>query len=198
MPTMKNELLDVPSDRPEDLSPTRLHLVAIPASNVTPELQTSRGFPGRENHFVPITTIDVMLKGAISKCKFLPDRKRPSILVVDDDPDTFDLIEDIFEGECEVQYVTNGLRALRSIAGTVPDLVVLDVMMPFMDGYEVCRKLKAQVWSRDIPVLFVSSLRSEGAQGSGVGMGAVGYLCKPIDPMTVKQCIDAHLREHLA
>jgi putative two-component system response regulator len=107
---------------------------------------------------------------------------RSTILVVDDTPSNLSLISEILEPHYMVKLVTSGERAL-SIASNHPiDLVLLDIMMPEMDGYEVCRRLKADQATRDIPVIFVTSVSKEGGKVDWRVLGAVDYITKPIEP----------------
>lgn len=108
---------------------------------------------------------------------------RPTILIVDDTPDNVTVLDGILCSQYRVRFALNGERALaiaRSI--TPPDLILLDVMMPGMDGYEVCRQLKADPLTRKIPVIFVTALSESVSEAYGLTLGAVDYLTKPINP----------------
>jgi len=110
---------------------------------------------------------------------------RPSILIVDDDPINIDLLADTF-GLCyDVLAATDGENALEIARREVPDLILLDVIMPGIDGYEVCRRLKSSRVTRNIPVLFITALGSASAETMGLELGAREYLTKPIDIKTV-------------
>jgi diguanylate cyclase (GGDEF)-like protein len=115
-----------------------------------------------------------------------PFKTRPRILVVDDDPFNFDLLEDIFESEYDVVSARNGKAALEIAAGEMPDLILLDVMMPGMNGYEVCRRLKAQHRTTDIPVIFITALGDLTAEMRGLELGAADYVTKPVNPPSVR------------
>jgi CheY-like chemotaxis protein len=108
------------------------------------------------------------------------------ILIVDDEPINITLLAGLLKQTYKVKMAKDGERALK-IASTepVPDLILLDVMMPGMDGYEVYRQLKNGVATKTIPVVFVSGLTEEKEQAKGKAMGAAGYLNKPIDAVTV-------------
>ncbi len=113
-------------------------------------------------------------------------RPKPCVLVVDDDPINIDLMEDTLAGEYNVLSAPDGLAALRLAAERRPDAILLDVVMPDMDGYEVCRRLKAQIATRDIPVIFATSLSHPGEETRGLELGAVDFVTKPLHPCAVR------------
>ncbi|MFZ5569191.1 MAG: response regulator [Thermodesulfobacteriota bacterium] len=116
-----------------------------------------------------------------------------SILVVDDTPEMIDSLGEILK-DYHVRAAVNGERALNIAAGSnPPDLILLDIVMPGMDGYEICRRLKADEKTRYIPVIFVSSLSEEGDEAKGLELGALDYIRKPFKPSLVK----ARVRNHL-
>jgi putative two-component system response regulator len=105
-----------------------------------------------------------------------------TILVVDDTPMNITLLAGILKGSYKVKVAKDGDKALKIAHGDPsPDLVLLDVMMPGMDGYEVCRLLKADDATRNIPVIFVTGLTDDADQATGMQLGAVGYLGKPVE-----------------
>ena len=120
---------------------------------------------------------------------------RASILVVDDTPDNLSLMTGLLRDEYRVKVATNGERALR-VAGAdpQPDLILLDIMMPGMNGYEVCERLKADERTRNIPVIFLTAKASIEDEQKGLELGAVDYITKPISPPIVL----ARLKTHLA
>jgi len=86
----------------------------------------------------------------------MTDSEKPSIIIADDNPSNLDVMESMLSGfGYDIRVAVNGLEALNSINQEPPDLVILDIHMPEMDGYETCRRLKQQESTRDIPVLFV-------------------------------------------
>lgn len=106
----------------------------------------------------------------------------PKILVVDDQPINVQLLKRKLEKEgIEILTAYNGQEALESVAKTKPDLILLDVMMPDMDGIEVCQRLQADESSRHIPIIFVTARTSKEGKLEGLGVGAVDYITKPID-----------------
>jgi CheY-like chemotaxis protein len=119
---------------------------------------------------------------------------RPTILVVDDIPNNLSLISEILEPHYTVKLVTSGARALSIVASQPIDLVLLDIMMPEMDGYEVCRRLKEDPLSKGIPVIFVTSINETDGKTDWHALGAVDYLTKPIDPEGLLTCVNIHLK----
>ncbi len=98
-----------------------------------------------------------------------PEPRQPTLLVVDDVPENLRLIADLFEGRFKVKVASNGAKALAvCTADNPPDLVLLDVMMPGMDGFEVARRMRAHPNSEHIPVIFVTALNDDAAQKKGV------------------------------
>ncbi len=106
----------------------------------------------------------------------------PKILVVDDQPINVQLLKRKLEKEgIEISTAYNGREALDSVAKNKPDLILLDMMMPDMDGLEVCQRLQASETSRAIPVIFVTAKNNKEGKIEGLGVGAVDYITKPID-----------------
>ena len=117
------------------------------------------------------------------------------ILVVDDQPDNLMLMSELLMGHYQVRVAASGAKALRVAQSTpAPDLVLLDIMMPEMDGYEVCRRLKADPRTRDIPVIFLTGVVSSADEQRGLDLGAVDYITKPISPPVTLARIRAHLK----
>lgn len=119
---------------------------------------------------------------------------KPRILVVDDEPDVVTMIERALQSEgFEVLCAYDGISAL-DLAGTEkPDLVLLDIMMPMMSGYEVCEQLKANPQTRHIPVVCVTSAQSEDTRASTQSAGAQALLVKPFMPAELVAQIRRHL-----
>jgi cyclic di-GMP phosphodiesterase len=106
-----------------------------------------------------------------------------TILVVDDEAGNIDIIKNILGNDYKIKAAINGDIALKIVSkAPAPDLILLDIMMPGMDGYEVCQKLKSNVDTRSIPVIFLSAKISEDEKMQGMAMGAMAYLTKPLDP----------------
>lgn len=117
------------------------------------------------------------------------------ILVVDDQPDSRLILDDLLSDAHSVHTASDGREALDYLAGGGPaDLILLDVVMPGMDGFEVCRQLKANPATRDIPVLFLTSLDQATDEARGLSLGAEDFIHKPISPPVVGARVRNHLR----
>lgn len=113
--------------------------------------------------------------------------ERPTVLVVDDDVSNLYVIMEALKDQYVVVTATNGTRALnKAIAAPLPDIILLDVMMPDISGYDVCTKLKGNEATRGVPVIFVTALSEIGDETKGLELGAVDYITKPINPSLVK------------
>ncbi len=118
------------------------------------------------------------------------------ILLIEDDPDIQKMVQLSlkFQGGHQVSVASGGAEGLAKAAAENPDLILLDVMMPEMDGYETCVALKAQAGTRHIPVVFLSARAQQVEIDKGRELGAIGYLVKPFDPMTLASQLDALMR----
>jgi PAS domain S-box-containing protein len=122
--------------------------------------------------------------------------KKKTILVVDDVPDDIVILEEVLKGDYQVKAVTNGEAALRiARSDNPPDLILLDIMMPDMDGFEVCQNLKQDCVGATIPVIFLTAKTMTADEKMGLELGAVDYLRKPIDPEIVKTRVKSHLEQ---
>ena len=120
---------------------------------------------------------------------------RPTVLVVDDMPENIDVLNGILQDEYAVKVATGGERALAiARQRPPPDVILLDVMMPGMDGYEVCRRLKADDATRRIPVIFVTAMNEVEDETRGFELGAVDYISKPVSPALVRVRVQTHLQ----
>jgi len=122
------------------------------------------------------------------------------LLIVDDTPANLSMLNEILRGEYAISVAAGGAAALDILASSLDlDLILLDVMMPDIDGYEVCRRAKADPRRRDIPVIFVTALGSPEDEARGFELGAVDYITKPFSPPTVLSRVRTHLalyRQH--
>lgn len=114
------------------------------------------------------------------------DTRRPTILIVDDEPVNLHLFSGIFKNEYRVLTASLGQECLDIVALDKPDIILLDVMMPDMDGFEVCSRLKSSERTRDIPIMFVTALGDEDSETKGLKVGAVDYITKPISVPVVR------------
>lgn len=122
-----------------------------------------------------------------------PEEKR-TILVVDDTPTNIALLVNILKSDYRTKVATSGEKALTVAFGPeVPDLILLDVMMPGMDGFTVCAKLKENPATRNIPVIFVTGASDQDDEEKGLALGAVDYIIKPVSPALVTARVAAHL-----
>lgn len=118
----------------------------------------------------------------------------PKILVVDDTPDNRFLMGALLEDSYRVQLAASGADALAALGRPdLPDLILLDIMMPEMDGYEVLRRIKAMPTAQDIPVIFLTALDSIEDEQKGLDLGAADYIAKPISPPIVLARVHNHL-----
>src|SRR5919199_3640989 len=116
------------------------------------------------------------------------------ILIVDDNPDSLDLLFFVLrDSDFTVLMANSGKSALQTVEEAHPDLILLDVMMPGIDGFEICRRLKANPSSQDIPVIFMTSLSETDDKVRGFNVGAVDYITKPIQEEVLKARITTHL-----
>ncbi|MEO8542164.1 MAG: adenylate/guanylate cyclase domain-containing protein [Burkholderiaceae bacterium] len=124
-----------------------------------------------------------------------PSNEIPTILVVDDTPANLALMVDLLKPEYRTRIAINGDKALELVfGGQPPDLILLDIMMPGLNGYEVCQRIKARPDTQDIPIIFVSAMGEIADETRGLDLGGVDYVTKPISPAIVK----ARIRTHLA
>ena len=119
--------------------------------------------------------------------------ERPKILVVDDEACNIKLLCKALEDQCEVLSATSGHQALVVAATHQPDLILLDIKMPVMDGYAVCRALKGDDLLRNIPVIFITALAGEADESVGLKLGAVDYIAKPFNLGLMKLRVTNHL-----
>src|SRR5829696_5620485 len=121
--------------------------------------------------------------------------EKPIVLVVDDTPENISVISGLLRDEYVVKVAPSGERALQVAMGEArPDLILLDIMMPGMDGYEVLRRLRADPRTSAIPVIFLTALSSAEDEEKGLKLGAVDYVTKPISAPIVL----ARVRNHIA
>jgi two-component system, sensor histidine kinase and response regulator len=124
----------------------------------------------------------------------MPADSAPTVLIVDDNAQNLQVLANILrERRFRVATARDGFRALDFLRKRTPDLILLDIMMPGMDGFEVCRRLKSDKASKDIPVLFISALSETGDKLKGFEAGALDYITKPFQKEEVFARVNAHL-----
>ena len=123
-----------------------------------------------------------------------PASHKATVLVVDDTPDNLSLVSGLLRDDYIVRVANNGEKALRiATSEQPPDLILLDIMMPGMDGYEVCQRLKADPKARDIRVIFLTAKAEIEDERKGFELGAVDYITKPISPPILQERVKTHL-----
>jgi putative two-component system response regulator len=120
---------------------------------------------------------------------------RPTILVVDDTPDNLTLMAGLLRDHYRVQVANSGEKALKLLeSGQRPDLILLDVIMPGLSGYDVCTALKNNPSTRDIPVIFLTAMTATNEEKRGLEVGAVDFITKPVNPPIVMARVATHLK----
>ncbi len=123
----------------------------------------------------------------------LPLGRKPRLLIVDDQPVNIQALYQVFAADYQVFMATSGQQALALCRDKHPDLLLLDVQMPGMDGYEVCRRVKADAELQDLPVVFVTAHSEPQAETQGLEAGAVDFISKPFNPAVVRARVKTHL-----
>lgn len=122
------------------------------------------------------------------------NRDTSLILIVDDDLSNIEIMNAALESEYEIIFATSGKQAIEITRKYAPDLILLDVMMPVMDGYKVCECLKADINTSGIPIIFVTALKDDmQAEIKGLQVGAIDYITKPINPPVVQMRVRNHI-----
>lgn len=123
------------------------------------------------------------------------DLANSTVLVVDDNEQNLELLVAYLEPlECRVEMAVDGVEALEKVAANTPDLILLDIMMPRMSGFECCRKLKSQPETRDIPVIMVTALNELGDIERGVESGTDDFVTKPVNRLELVTRVRSLLR----
>ena len=125
------------------------------------------------------------------------DKALKTVLIVDDSPENLDIMRGILSPFYRVLVATNGRKALKvAMSPSRPDLILMDINMPEMGGYEACRLLKLDSWTRNIPILFVTAKSEMEDESKGFALGASDYLVKPVNPPIVLARVKTHLVIH--
>jgi len=123
----------------------------------------------------------------------LHTNRRPKILIADDQPTNIRVLFELFRDQCDVFMATSGAQTIQICRAELPDLILLDVVMDDIDGHEVCRRLKADSLTSAIPIIFVTSQNQEADEVIALGLGAVDFITKPINPVIVRARVRTHL-----
>jgi len=115
------------------------------------------------------------------------------VLVVDDTETNIDILMDILGDEYDVVVAMDGEGALEAVDDDTPDLILLDIMMPDIDGFEVCKRLKNNPDTAGIPIIFLSALAEDEDKQKGLDLGAVDFITKPFDPAEIQTKVKKHL-----
>lgn len=115
------------------------------------------------------------------------------ILIVDDTEENIDVLINALGDQYDIRIALNGQRALQLVEDDHPDIILLDVMMPIMDGYEVCKRLKANSETAYIPIIFLTAMSRSEDEEYGLSLGAVDYITKPYNPSLVRVRVENHL-----
>lgn len=137
-----------------------------------------------------------------SEMEYQVSGKCNSVLIVDDTEANLDILLEKLGDDFDVRVALDGESALSQVSEEAPDIILLDIMMPDMDGYEVCRRLKNEPGTREIPVIFLTAMTEAQDEKKGLDLGAVDFITKPFNPDLVKARVRNHLelkrhRDHL-
>ena len=123
-------------------------------------------------------------------------QKKGCVLIIDDQPENIHILDNILNEKYDVLAATDGVKALEIASGNnPPDVILLDILMPETDGYEVCRRLKTDEQTRDIPVIFVTVKDSVEDEEYGFNLGAVDYITKPFQPAVVQVRVKSQMEQ---
>ena len=123
----------------------------------------------------------------------MSENKKPVVLAVDDTPENLDVVKGILVPEYMVKVATNGAAALKIVDKQPPDIILLDIMMPEMDGYEVCRRLKSNPATAEIPIIFLTAKDQTADEAEGFSLGAADYIRKPVKPPILRARVETHI-----
>lgn len=123
----------------------------------------------------------------------MTEQNSPRILIVDDAEVNIEILVECLDAAYDLSVALDGPEALRSVDAAPPDIILLDIVMPGMDGFEVCRRLKADEKTTDIPVIFITALDDVEAETRGLELGAIDFIAKPFNPSVVRARVANHL-----
>ncbi|MDH4318513.1 MAG: response regulator [Desulfobulbaceae bacterium] len=123
----------------------------------------------------------------------MPNSRLFTVLIVEDTEMNIDILIEALGNDYQLRVATDGESALKNVALGLPDLILLDIMMPGMDGYEVLKRLKADMRTSKVPVIFLTAMTGEHDEAKGLALGAIDYITKPFNPDLVKARVANHL-----
>lgn len=176
----------------DDVQKAEIRSRTTSLSDVTPSGQFDDLYPGLVGEFQPAANEDPNIDPQLD-----PNQPvgRPLILVVDDELSNIRAIEAALSSEYQFQFANGGAAALeQALSDNPPDLILLDIEMPTMSGYDVCAILKSHVNARDIPIIFVTMLGQVHQEARGLELGAADYITKPIEPTILRARVRTHVR----
>ncbi|MEO5341662.1 MAG: response regulator [Magnetococcus sp. MYC-9] len=133
------------------------------------------------------------IKNHLELNQLITEQQKPKLLIVDDAPNNIHMLSQILKSDYDISVATDGEKALWVVSANKPDLVLLDIEMPDMDGYEVCARLKANLSTRRIPVIFLTARDTDQDEAKGLQIGAIDYITKPFRP----EVVSARVRNHV-
>jgi putative two-component system response regulator len=129
----------------------------------------------------------------VGELKMMEQIRKQTILIVDDEPGNIKILMELLKSDYQIRVANNGANALQiASSGDQPDLILLDIIMPGIDGYEVCKRLKADQHTQNIPVIFITAKGEVDDETRGFELGAVDYIAKPFKPVVVRARVKAH------
>ncbi len=126
------------------------------------------------------------------------NNEKSRVLIVDDEPGNIKVLSAVLAGDYTLSVATNGAQALKLAESQAPDIILLDMVMPEMDGIAVCEALKRMEATQNIPVVFVTSMSDSRDEERGLEAGAVDYISKPISPPIVKARVKIHIQNYMS
>jgi len=145
------------------------------------------------NELITWINADTTIHSKSSPSLLSQTTQQQTILAVDDTVDNLTLLNELLGTHYLLRSVTSGKKALALVEKSAPDLILLDIMMPDMDGYEVCRQLKQNPKTADIPIIFLSSKSDSKDKAYALSLGAADYISKPLESVVLQECISTQL-----
>ncbi len=122
------------------------------------------------------------------------NNQKPKILIIDDTIEHIKILISLLEDMYDIHFAKNGSQGMELLPAVFPDLILLDIMMPGMDGFEVCKKIKETKQWKEIPIIFISAQGADKDETEGLKLGAIDFITKPFSPAIVKARIQNHLQ----